>query len=577
MLNNELPTKKYKHMKHFISIIKKTTFIIVLSLVFIIPQTSISQENNYFEISKNLDIFSTLFKELDINYVDEIKPGELTKTSIDAMLKSLDPYTVYIPESKIEDYKFMTTGQYGGIGATINQRKDDIYIFEIYYGSPAYKAGLKAGDKIIKINDKPTKGKTYKDISKILKGQAGTKIKMTIERYGENKPIEKTIVRKKIKIDDVPYFGMLNDSIAYIKLTSFTQNSGKEVKKNLLELKKDNNVKGLVFDIRGNGGGLLNEAVYITNIFVKKGELVVSTKGKLEDKNKSYKTLLQPVDLSMPLVILVDKASASASEILAGAIQDLDRGVILGQRTFGKGLVQNVIPLSYNTILKVTVAKYYIPSGRCIQAVDYSHKDENGYFDKVPDSLKFAFKTKNGRIVYGSGGIKPDIVMKPIKFSNIALSLYSKYLIFDYATKFCKEHHKIASPKNFQITDSIYNDFVNYLKDKNYDYVSNTERLLKEIEKTAVTDNFYKDIKPECQSIENKIKLSKKNDFIKFNGEIKKLLKMEIISRYYYQKGRIESFVSDDKEIKKAITILNDTSMYNSILNGTYKKNIWHN
>ncbi|MCD6112076.1 MAG: S41 family peptidase [Bacteroidales bacterium] len=549
-------------MKFLNSIIKKIS---ITLLLFLFSEISFSQNNN-FEISKNLDIFTTVIKNLDINYVDTIKPGELIDTAIESMLETLDPYTVYVPETKVEDFKFITTGEYGGIGALIHQKKDGVYISEPYKNFPADKAGLLAGDKIIKINNKSVKGKSSSDISKILKGQTGSSVDITIKRIGVKKPIKKEIIRKKIKIDNVPYFGMLNDNIGYIRLTGFTQNAGKEVKDKFLKLKKDHKLKGIIIDIRGNGGGLLNEAVKITNIFVKKGETVVSTKGKLREKNRTYKTRNQAIDTKIPLVILVDNRSASASEILSGAIQDLDRGVIIGQRTFGKGLVQNIIPLTYNTEMKITVAKYYIPSGRCIQAIDYSHKDEDGYFQKIPDSLISTFKTKNNRTVYDGGGIEPDIKLKPQKYSNITYSLYSKYLIFDYACKFHRENKTIPEPKKFIITDSIYNDFINFIKDKDYTYTSKTEKLLKSLKKTAKKENYFKDIKDEYSALSKKISLNKKDDIIRYKDEIKKILKIEICTKYYYQEGKIEAGISDDMEIEKAIEILNSPSKYNSIL-----------
>jgi len=549
-------------MKFLNSIIKKIS---ITLLLFLFSEISFSQNNN-FEISKNLDIFTTVIKNLDINYVDTIKPGELIDTAIESMLETLDPYTVYVPETKVEDFKFITTGEYGGIGALIHQKKDGVYISEPYKNFPADKAGLLAGDKIIKINNKSVKGKSSSDISKILKGQTGSSVDITIKRIGVKKPIKKEIIREKIKINNVPYFGMLNDNIGYIRLTGFTQNAGKEVKDKFLKLKKDHKLKGIIIDIRGNGGGLLNEAVKITNIFVKKGETVVSTKGKLREKNRTYKTRNQAIDTKIPLVILVDNRSASASEILSGAIQDLDRGVIIGQRTFGKGLVQNIIPLTYNTEMKITVAKYYIPSGRCIQAIDYSHKDEDGYFQKIPDSLISTFKTKNNRTVYDGGGIEPDIKLKPQKYSNITYSLYSKYLIFDYACKFHRENKTIPEPKKFIITDSIYNDFINFIKDKDYTYTSKTEKLLKSLKKTAKKENYFKDIKDEYSALSKKISLNKKDDIIRYKDEIKKILKIEICTKYYYQEGKIEAGISDDMEIEKAIEILNSPSKYNSIL-----------
>ena len=551
---------------------KKINILIsILAIIFFLPFAGLNQNN--FEISKNLDIYTTLFRELNINYVDEINSGELMEAAINAMLESLDPYTIYIPESEVEDYRFMTTGKYGGIGALIHKQGDYVVISEPYEGFPAHKAGLKAGDRILKINNKSAKGKSSADVSKVLKGSPGTTLKILIERNGESKPIEKEIIREKIKIENIPYYGMLNDDIAYIKLTGFTQGAAREVKNSFLKLKENNDVKSLILDLRGNGGGLMNEAVDITNIFVEKDKEVVSTKGKLSNRNKSHKTRYAPVDLSIPLVVLVNQASASASEIVAGAIQDLDRGVIIGQRTFGKGLVQNVIPLSYNSKVKVTVAKYYIPSGRCIQAIDYSLKDENGHFNKIPDSLITTFKTQNGRMVYDGGGIEPDINLKPLKFSNIAASLFTKFLIFDYANKFFRENPEILPADEFIITDQIFDDFKNYISDKDYDYTTESEKTLEKLKKHAEKEKYFDAIQSEYKTLKMKMKHDKNEDLNKYKDQIKELLKIEIVSRYYYQKGEILASIADDPEIKKAMEILENKTLYESILNGIYQKN----
>jgi len=550
--------------------------ILAISLISIVPvlsqNTPNSENSGNFEISKNLDIFATLYKELNTNYVDELKPGELMKTGIDAMLESLDPYTVYIPEAEIEDYKFITTGQYGGIGSLIHKQGNAVIISEPYEGFPAQKAGLKAGDRILKVNDKPTIDKSVSDISAILKGQPGTPAKLLIERPGEAKPFEKEIVREKITVDNVPYYGMVNDHIGYIKLTGFTQEAGNETKKALLALKAKNNLKGLIFDLRDNGGGLLNEAVNITNLFVKRDELVVSTKGKLEDKNKSYKTMMEPVDTELPLVILVNGSSASASEIVTGAIQDLDRGVIIGQRTFGKGLVQNVLPLSYNTQFKVTVAKYYIPSGRCIQAINYAQRDTNGIAEHFPDSLKTAFKTQHGRVVYDGAGIEPDIYTDPKLLSNISYSLVSRYLIFDYATQFCLKHESIDTPDKFEVTDEIYNDFVNYLSDKKYDYTTKSEKELADLKKSAEKEKYFQDCKAEFEALQSKMMHNKTNDLERNKNEIKRILSSELITRYYYQKGRIQCQLRIDEDVAKAIEVIDNSKTYSSVLDGTFEQ-----
>ncbi len=524
-----------------------------------------------FEIVKNLDIFSNVIKELNTNYVDDIKPGELSKTAIDAMLESLDPYTNYITETEIEDYKFITTGEYGGIGALIHQNGEYVVISEPYEGAPAQKSDLRAGDMILEINGQSAKGKTYSDVSAILKGQSGTTITLKIQRPGENAPIEKTINREIIKIDNIPYSGMLDHGIGYIKLTSFTQKAASEVKQALMKLREKSELKGIIIDLRGNGGGLLNEAVDIVNIFVDRGQEVVTTKGKLPDKNHSYKTMNAPVDVNIPVVILVDGQSASASEILSGAMQDLDRGVIVGRRTFGKGLVQNVVPLSFNAQMKVTVAKYYIPSGRCIQAIDYSHKNKEGIFGKIPDSLIAAFKTKDGRTVYEGRGIKPDIHSNKVEYSNISMALYTKYLIFDFATQFRREHPTIPSADKFEITDTIFNAFLAFISDKNYDYRTKSEEALEDLRKDSEKEHYFNAIKSEYDALKKQMDNDKKSDLTKFKSQISDLIKLEIVSRYYYQKGKIIASLDTDKDIAEAINTLVDQNLYKSVLAGTYK------
>ncbi|MCX6281040.1 MAG: S41 family peptidase [Bacteroidetes bacterium] len=525
-----------------------------------------------FELLKNLDIYSSLIKELSTDYVDVINPGQLTQTGIDAMLESLDPYTNFIPENQVEDYRFITTGQYGGIGALIHQQGKYVVISEPYEGSPAQKAGLKAGDKIIRINGQAAINKTYDEVSTVLKGQAGTQVNLVIERKNLSDTLIKTIVRENIKIDNVPYAGTLTDGIAYIKLTGFTQNASREFRQSFITLKENNKLKGLIIDIRGNGGGLLNEAVDIANLFVEKGLEIVSTKGQKADKNQVHYTSSAPLDLEIPIVILVDSQSASASEILAGSIQDLDRGVVLGQRTFGKGLVQNVVPLSYNAQMKITVAKYYIPSGRCIQAIDYSHKNKQGSFDKIPDSLIREFKTKHGRKVYDGGGISPDVKASERKISNIALALYNKFLIFDYGTLFERSHPAILPPDQFEITDSIYSDFLNFLKDKEFKYITRSEIALEKLRKEAKKEKYYDAIKGELDLLQTSMDNDKKGDLNKYRDQVHELLKMDILARYYFQKGKIIGSLKTDPVLNDAVGVLKDTEKYAGILAGKYSQ-----
>jgi len=553
-------------MKYF-----RLNFIVLLFFCLVISFHSVGQSDNNFEISKNLDIYATLLKELDKNYADQINPGELTETAIEAMLETLDPYTVYIPESNAEDYKLMTTGQYGGIGALIHKNGSYVVISEPYEGFPAQKAGLKAGDKILEISGKSMKDKNSDEVSEILKGQPGVELEILIGRVGITEPFVVKVMREEIKIPNIPYYGMLNGGIGYIRLTNFTQNAGNEVKKALTELKSNNELKGIILDLRGNGGGLLNEAVNICNIFVDQNQLIVSTKGKIASKNQDHFTRFAPFDKDMPLAVLVDKGSASASEIVAGAIQDLDRGVIIGQRTYGKGLVQNVVPLTYNSQVKITVAKYYIPSGRCIQAIDYFHKDENGQSEKIPDSLISEFKTKNGRAVYDGGGIEPDVDMNALKLSRISQMLINKYLLFDFANMFALEHSSIESPDQFAVTDEIYDELIAFLKDKNYDYQTASEEALEKLKIGATKENYFDAIEQDYTDLKSKILHDKSEDLVTYKDEIKLILKDEIVSRYYYQKGRIIASLSDDPEIAKAIEVLQGTATYLAILDGSIK------
>ena len=559
-------------MKHITLLPLKALVIMAVFLTFIPTAAIKAQTSSDFEISKNLEILTSLYKELNINYVDGANPSELMKTGIDAMLDKLDPYTVFIPESEIEDYRFMTTGEYGGIGSLIHKQGDYIIISEPYENSPAQKAGLKAGDKILTINDKSAKGKSVEDVSAILKGQPGTNFKLIIERDGETKPLTFNIVREKISVDPVPYYGMIGGGTGYIKLNSFIQTASADIKKALLDLKSKNTVTGLVLDLRDNGGGLLNEAVNIVNLFVKKGELVVSTKGKQKDKNRNYQTTMEPVDVDLPLVVLVNGMSASASEIVSGALQDLDRAVIVGRRTYGKGLVQNVFPLSYNTQVKITVAKYYIPSGRCIQEIDYAHKNSSGNHDNIPDSLITAYKTMHGRTVYDGKGIAPDVATDTSRLSTVSYNLLTKYVLFEYATHYAATHPAIAPAGTFRLSDSEYNDFVAFTEKKGFEFKTAAEKELETVKKAAQYENCWNDVKVQYDSMLEAIALHKKKDLMENKPEIIDILQQEIVSRYYYQKGRIESTLSDDPELKSALKVLNDSVTYSAILDGSYIK-----
>jgi carboxyl-terminal processing protease len=527
----------------------------------------ISLKDKEFEILKNLDIYYSLFRELNLFYVDETSPEKLISKSIDGMLISLDPYTQYIPESKAEEYRFQTTGEYGGIGALIRKTSDYVIIAEPYENSPAVRAGLKAGDLLLEIDGKNTKDQQINDISDLLKGSPGTEILLTVKRPLTNKLFHKKIIREQIVIPNVPYFGMLTNDIGYIRLANFTPNASNEVKDALEYLKIRRGAKSLILDIRGNPGGLLIEAVNICGLFVVKGQEIVSTKGKVKQFDNVYLTTNNPIDKEIPLIVLVNRSSASASEIVAGSLQDLDRAVLIGQRTFGKGLVQTTRQLSYNAQLKVTTAKYYIPSGRCIQALDYSHRNEDGSVGFIPDSLITEFKTKNGRKVYNGGGIQPDIKVEPEVISNISYSLYSKNLIFDYATEYNSKHDSIENPKKFKLTDNEFEDFIKFIKDKSFDYETESETKLDELITTAKKEKYFDLSLNEFIALKSKLSHNKDKDLQTFKEEIKDLISEEIVSRYYFQKGRIEYSLISDNLINKAIELLNDSTQLGKILN----------
>ncbi len=539
-----------------------------MALIAITALTSIlaiKAKDNFFEISKNLEIFATLYRELNLFYVDETQPGELMKTGIDAMLESLDPYTNYITESDIEDFRFMTTGQYGGIGSLIRAAEGGIYISEPYEGFPAQESGLKAGDRILKIDGKDVEGKNQEEISTLLKGQSGTQLTVTVERFGEK--LDFSIARREIKIPDVPYFGMLDDKTGYIKLTSFTRSASKEVRSAFIELRDTKGMKNLVFDLRGNGGGLLNEAVNIVNLFVPKGVDVVQTKGRTEQWEQAHKTINEPLDLDIPLVILVDQGSASASEIVAGAIQDFDRGVVVGQRTFGKGLVQETRPLQYNSRLKLTVAKYYIPSGRCIQKLDYSHRNTDGNVEEVPDSLLKVFTTANGRKVIDGRGIEPDIEVSGREFPHVVASLLYENLFFFFATDYARSNETIAEAREFKLSDSEYEQFVAFLQNKDYSYTTDTEEDLESLIETAKREKYFHLAEAEFKQLEDKLKQKKNKDVYLFRDDIQLILENEIVSRYFYSRGRVEASLAADDAIREALQVLGDRTKYRGVLN----------
>lgn len=526
-------------------------------------------EDPYFEISKNLDVFSNIFKELNNYYVDGIEPGKLVKIGVDAMLEDLDPYTNYITESDIEEYEFMTTGRYGGIGANLHRKGDDVLIGDVYENSPSQKAGLHPGDVIISIDGQLLKGKTIEEISQLLKGSSGTQITMKVTDAYTHTTTQKIITRGEVEISSVSYFGLIgaNKDIAYVRLSQFTQGCAKLVRDAYDSLQKAQPaLKGIVLDLRNNPGGLLDEAVTICNMFIESGKLVVSTKGKIPDMDKEYRTSKTPWNKDIPLTVLVNHSSASASEIVAGTIQDMDRGVIIGERSYGKGLVQVVRNVGYNSRLKITISRYYTPSGRCIQALDYAHRNADGSVGYVPDSLKKQFLTAGGRTVLSGGGIEPDVHIKDEPMSMIASTLYTKNYFFDYATEYARKHPAIAEPNAYQLTDAEFNDFTKWLENKDYSYKTETEELLDSVRKTAVREKYYDEAAKEFEALKGKISHDKKQDLLKHKEQVKYLLENEIVSRYYFTRGRSAQSLLHDKELDKALTLINDPSSYKALL-----------
>ena len=522
--------------------------------------------DDLFQVSKNLDVFAALYKEVNLNYVDDINSSKMIKTGVDAMLDGLDPYTEFVPESEIEDYKLhYVSTEYGGVGAGIFSRDNNVYVSEVFEGFPAQKADIRAGDQIMKINGINLTSKNSDDVSQLLKGSKGAVIKLLVRR-GNDAPVEKDLIRDEIKQPNVSYYGMVGN-VGYIKLDRFLENSGDEVTNALVALKK-NNPNGIILDLRSNGGGILQEAVKIVNLFVPKGTDIVSQRGKIKEKDITYTTTNPPLEPNLPLVVLVNSHSASASEIVAGSLQDLDRAVIIGQRSFGKGLVQQTFSLPYNSLVKITIAKYYVPSGRCIQALDYTHRKDDGSVVKVADSLMHEFKTRDGRSVYDGGGIYPDIFIKQEHFSSITQSLLGKLLIFDYATQYRNTHAKITDARDFALSDADYADFVKYLADKNYSYNSPTEKLLDQMKDEATKDKQFSEIQSEYNSLKTKLAATKRNDLQLNKDEIKQVLENEITSRYYFERGRYEVNFRFDTDISQAIKTMQDKAQLDSITKG---------
>ena len=527
-----------------------------------------SFDDDLFQVSKNLDVFASLYKEVNINYVDDINSAKMLKTGVDAMLDGLDPYTEFVPESEIEDYKLhYVSTQYGGIGAGIFSRNGNVYVSDVFEGFPAAKSDVRPGDQIVKINGIDLNSKNSDEVSQLLKGSKGAVIKLLIKR-GKDAATEKDLIRDEIKQPNVSYSGMVAGNMGYIKLDRFLENSGQEVTDALVQLKK-NNPDGIILDLRSNGGGILQEAVKIVNLFVPKGTQIVSQRGKVKEKDVSYTTVNEPLEPNLPLVVLVNSHSASASEIVAGSLQDLDRAVIIGQRSYGKGLVQQTFSLPYNSLVKITIAKYYVPSGRCIQAIDYTHRKDDGSVVRVADSLIHEFKTKDGRSVYDGSGIYPDVPVAQEHFASITQSLLSKLLVFDYATYYRDKHAKIGDARTFSMSDADYDDFVKFLSDKSYSYNSASEKLLNDLKTEATKEKQFSEIQTEYDNLKAKLLATKKNDLQLHKDEIKQVLENEIASRYYFNRGRYETNFKYDTELAQAVKTMQDKNQLIAILQGT--------
>jgi len=537
---------------------------LILGLLILCILLGFKQADEYFEISKNLEIFGAVYKTINNEYVDEVNPGDLMKKGIDAMLSSLDPYTNYFNESQAEDAMIRQRGEYGGVGCRSKRIGDYIFITEVFEGLPADKAGLWVGDKILEINGKAFLNKNDEELSENLKGSPGTKANLLIDRQGNQIKIE--ITREEIKIKNVVFYGLINPNTGYIKLDHFMNGAASEIKEALIKIKAQG-IKQVVLDLRDNGGGLLHEAVNIVNIFVAMDEQVVVSKGRSKDAYREYKTLDPPVDQTIPLVVLVNESSASASEIVCGAIQDLDRGIVIGRNTFGKGLVQNVIPLAYRNQMKVTIAKYYIPSGRCIQLLDYSNKGADGKAIAVADSLRKKFKTRNGRTVLDGGGVRPDLIVQTNKASNMVTALERSNLIFEFANKYRNEHQSIGPVESFVVDDLLFNDFKTFLTGKTFSYKSSTEISIDKLKTSTVEDHFNESLKLEIEQIERSLQKAKNIEIESNKAEIKKILKQEIASRYYYEKSNILIGFYEDPDILKALETFNNSSNYMQLLN----------
>lgn len=553
-------------MKKFLN--RRNGIIVAIVLITVAFFSFKSGDDRNFQIAKNLDIFNSIVKELDMFYVDTIDPNKTIREGIDNMLYSLDPYTVYYPENNQDELEMMVKGSYGGIGSLIRYNPKSKYtvIAEPYEGMPAAESGLKAGDLLLEIDGKDLKGNS--DVSTLLRGQVGTSFKLKVQRPGVKEPLEFNIVRRSIQMPTIPYYGVMDGQVGYINLSSFSGNPSKDFKKAFLDLKKQG-ITSLVIDLRNNGGGLLDQAVEIVNMFVPRGKTIVTTKGKIKQASNTYKTLREPLDTDIPIAVLVNSGTASSSEILSGSLQDLDRAVIVGNRTYGKGLVQVPRSLPYGGNLKITTSKYYIPSGRCVQAIDYAHRNEDGSVARIPDSLTTVFHTAAGREVRDGGGVSPDIEVKQERLPNILFYLVRDNLIFDYATDYCLKHPAIASAKEFELTDADYEEFKNKVKGADFKYDQQSEKILNTLKEAAEFEGYMKDASDEFKALENKLKHNLDRDLDYFSKDIKKMIAEEIIKRYYYQEGAIIQQLKDDKDLDEAVKVLTNPERYQQILSVT--------
>lgn len=547
---------------------KITLFSLILLFIFSVGFVT-RPLDDYFEISKNLDIFGKLYAELNANYVDETNPTDLMRTGIDAMLKKLDPYTNFISAGEIEDYRVLSTGQYSSIGAKIGKRQDRTLLLELYQNGPAAKAGLRVGDQLIRIDEEEIQQSPLSEVENLLRGENGANVKVTVLRDGSEAPLVIEVKRDELENagKDVPYFRMVNDEIGYIQLVGFNQTAGKEVADAAKKLKEENPaLSGYILDLRGNPGGLLTEAVNVSNVFIPKDEKIVEMRGRTPDSKNTFRTRTKPIDTELPVAVLINSMSASASEIVSGSIQDLDRGVVVGQRSYGKGLVQNVRPLSYNTQLKITIAKYYTPSGRCIQAIDYSSRNDDGSVGRIADSLKNAFKTRNGRTVYDGGGVEPDILVAKPDYQAVTQALIDQGVLFDFVTQYAASHDTLEAPRSFIVDDALYTEFVSYVNSRDFGFETGTEKQLEALEKVMANEQYKDDLSKQYGELVAQLEAQKEQDVVKHRKEIATLIKKELVGRYYFEEGILEASFDDDPDIIAALEILEDSERYNKVL-----------